>query len=298
MKILGAGLSGLIAGVLNQNAVILEPFADKTSHQALLRFRTPDIGEAVGIPFKKVMVYKGLWDGGSVNLSPKYIAQYARKTSDKISYRSICNLEPEHRWIAPPTFQDQLKLMCLGRIEYNCDIEGMHVTGESPVISTLPMNVLANFLDLPDPLDIGIPVVKPVYVCRFSIPICDVYMTVYFPGFTMNMYRASISGNTLIIESTSAIGDREIDEACASLGIKANSLEDELINHKQDNGKLTTIDEKNRKDFILEATVSHNIYSLGRFAIWKNILLDDVYQDILRIKGFINRDKYDHWRDR
>lgn len=298
MKILGAGLSGLIAGVLNQNAFILEPFSDRKSHQALLRFRTPDIGIAVGIPFKEVVVYKGIWDLGPVPLSPKYITQYARKVSDKITARSIQHLTPETRWIAPVDFQEQLKEICTGRIEYDCDIESAPIFPD-PIISTLPMNVVAKWLNIPDPLkrDFYAPVIKPIYVSRYNIENCDIYMTTYHPTFTSSMYRSSISGETLIIESTEKITNLEVEVALSSLGLNGSIISNEVENFEQPNGKMTAIDEDVRKAFILKLTLEQGIYSLGRFAIWKNIVLDDVYKDILRIKAFMNKTKYDYYRE-
>ena len=39
-------------------------------------------------------------------------------------------------------------------------------------------------------------------------------------------------------------------------------------------------------------TVDHGVYSLGRFATWRNILLDDVVKDIDVIKSMMGQDKY------
>ena len=296
MYILGGGLAGLIAGVLNQDARILEPFANRTSHQALLRFRSPDIGDAVGIPFKKVTVYKGIWDEGHTALTPQYIAQYSRKVSSAITYRSIQHQETETRWIAPPDFQEQLKHMLAYRIEYDKQIESYHAYQS---ISTLPMNVLADIMGIDCPLDpvADQQVVKPIYVNRYRIPNCDVYMTVYFPSFKTSVYRASISGDVLIVESTREATEKEISEATEALGIHSLSLDEELINYEQKNGKLAPIDEKARRKWILDLTLHHGVYSLGRFATWRNIVLDDVYHDILKIKSFINKDAYEVYKE-
>ena len=120
MKILGAGLAGLIAGALNENAYIQEPFENKTTHQALLRFRSPQIGEALGIPFREVDAYKAIWyRGQSTNeVCPRSMVLYSQKVADRISHRSIRHLETEKRWMAPENFQDMLKDICKGRIEY------------------------------------------------------------------------------------------------------------------------------------------------------------------------------------
>lgn len=298
MKILGAGLAGLLAGVLNQDAWILEPFGKRKHHQALLRFRSPQIGEAVGIPFQKVRVYKAIWyDGCDYNFAtPKAITQYARKVSGSLHYRSICNLESEERWVAPEDFQEQLEYQCRDRTEYDCDVYTRPILPDQ-IISTLPIHVLAKMLDVPMPDAGDVPKHKSIYVNSFTIPNCNMYMTTYFPSFKTPVYRASITKDLLIVESTREATDNQIDEAVDSLGLQGIELEDVLVNHEQKNGKIWPIDEAWRKEFIYNATISHSVYSLGRFATWRNIVLDDVYHDILRIKQFINRDKYDHHKD-
>jgi hypothetical protein len=43
-------------------------------------------------------------------------------------------------------------------------------------------------------------------------------------------------------------------------------------------------------------TVQHDIFSLGRFACWRNILLDDVYHDVRRIEQMTSMNNYDLMR--
>ena len=47
------------------------------------------------------------------------------------------------------------------------------------------------------------------------------------------------------------------------------------------------IDDKTRKDFIYTLTEKYNIYSVGRFATWRQLLLDDVVNDISVIERLI-----------
>lgn len=296
MRIIGAGLAGLIAGVLNPDAEIFEPMEVGISHQALLRFRTPDIGEAVGIPFKKVTAYKGIWFKNSdVNLSPKMISLYSQKVSGKISHRSICQLEPETRYVAPIDFQDTLRNICEERINYDYLLSDV-LRYDGPILSTIPMGVLSELLDLEYILGEELEIIKsvlPVYVTRYDIKDCEAYMTYYYPERNMNLYRASISGNTLIIECMEPMADSDLQIVMLSFGLFGAHLNLQLYNFEQNNGKIKPIDENKRKKFILQATLEHGVYSLGRFAIWKDILLDDVYKDIGRIKHFINLSKYD-----
>ena len=51
-------------------------------------------------------------------------------------------------------------------------------------------------------------------------------------------------------------------------------------------------DEQKRRMVISKLTSNYNVYSLGRFATWRNILLDDVLNDIYQIKKLIESDSY------
>jgi hypothetical protein len=58
-------------------------------------------------------------------------------------------------------------------------------------------------------------------------------------------------------------------------------------------GKIAPIPERDRRQFILAMSDRNDIYSLGRYATWRNILLDDVVQDVKRVESFITeRDGY------
>ena len=52
-------------------------------------------------------------------------------------------------------------------------------------------------------------------------------------------------------------------------------------------GKLLPIEEKVRKEFILYLTQKYNIFSVGRFATWRQLLLDDIVDDINVIDNMI-----------
>jgi flavin-dependent dehydrogenase len=75
MVILGAGMAGCLAACIFTDATILEAKTEiGAGHQALLRFRSPQIGEYVGIEFKQVTVHKSIWEGGrDVAPSPRLL---------------------------------------------------------------------------------------------------------------------------------------------------------------------------------------------------------------------------------
>ena len=280
-----------MAGVLNKDALLYEPRGDITHHQAVLRFRTPDVGIAVGIPFDKVKVYKGIWSrGGFVTPTIKHMNEYSRKVTMGGFYdRSIANTETEYRWIAPVDFHERLKDMCLC-IEYDVPLESLHIdNADDPIISTLPIDVLAKLLGA----EITTQTSKEmIHVSKFEIPKADIHQTIYYPDYDTSLYRATMTGDIFRIESMFPLLDDERLLAFDSFGLEIFDSTMMLENHIQPIGKLTPIDEKIRRIFIRHATVAYGVYSLGRFANWRNILLDDVLKDIHQINRMINQDDY------
>lgn len=300
MIILGAGLSGTLAGALNKDAEIFEVRSNETTHKAVLRFRSPEISEAIGIPFKKVKVYKYIWyEDRFVSLSPRMMNLYSYKVSDTFSARSIVNLETATRWIAPDDLLGILKEQCKGRIKYDIPLTRDFIKDcqqtIQPIISTVPLYVMAKLFELYD----GDMTHKftSIYINQFNIRDCDVYQTIYYPDPELSVYRATISGDTLIIESTVSLSGKSglsFQAVRKSFGLRKSNITQILTDHKQRNGKIMPIDEKIRRRLIFDLTVSHGIYSLGRFATWRHILMDDVYKDIHVIKSLINKDAYEH----
>lgn len=287
MRIIGAGLSGCLAALMIPGSEIYEPLEKPKVHQALLRFRSDRIGKAVGIPFKKVVVHKGIWHNNTpVQLAPKYIIRYARKVSSAITARSIVNQEPVERWIAPIDFHQQM----LNMLNVN-PFNGIYFDEDEVTISTVPMNVLNANLGI-DNFACEL-ISQKIYVSRFKFEDCDIHLTNYYTGTDTPVYRASLSGNELIVESSFPIVRKDVDIVKASFGLDGIPHFFVRENFEQEIGKINPIDEQKRKAHLYRLTKEYNIYSLGRFAIWKNIVMDDVYNDILRIKEWVNKSDYD-----
>ena len=64
----------------------------------------------------------------------------------------------------------------------------------------------------------------------------------------------------------------------------------DLKESKQVYGKIKPIDENLRKEFVFEMTNKYKIYSVGRFATWRQLLLDDLINDLKMIDSFITSD--------
>lgn len=292
MKIFGAGLAGLIAGYIFPKATIYEKNnKDFKSHQALLRFRTNKISEITGIKFKKVNVLKSIWvNGAEVQPSPRIVAMYSQKVTGKYENRSIMDISTKTRYIAPDNFHGLLIDDLRERIQFNFEVNESDYTKNLPIISTLPLSFNSkmlgyNFNTVND--------IRNIYVSKYEIKSCDMYCTVYYPSNSIGVYRASITGNKLIIESISMeLSNQELEIVIESLGISNSNITEELKNFKQTFGKLYSLNDDERRVQIYKMSHDHSVFSLGRFAIHKNILLDDVAKDIYVIKAMINDDAY------
>lgn len=295
--IVGAGLAGLIAAHAFPRSRILEAMPEpQEMHKALLRFRTTSVAELTGIEFKAVNVKKGIWHEGEFK-SPniRLCNMYSQKCIGKIIDRSIWDLEPVTRYIAPMDFYERLIDAVGHRIHWNTPFKAEHRTTNNPVISTAPMQIMMKEHDLAWGGEFER---APIHVKRFDIINTNVYQTVYFPTAEHSLYRASITGDLIICEfSGEPEGRWEADMLHAFGVLDADDIE--VIDEGHQNfGKIAPIQEDIRKWVINTLTDEHNVYSLGRFATWRNILLDDVVKDIAVVKRLINATKYERKLER
>lgn len=296
MQILGAGLAGLLAGCHFPNATLYEAGTpDQIAHKAVLRFRTSAVGDSVGIEFKKVRVRKGIWSQEEHGFCPPNIRLanfYARKVIGSLVDRSIWDLEPVDRYIAPENFQQQLVDRLGSRIHWGTPITRDDVAAfTSPTISTIPLKVMAQWYYDPAlyPNDEVIHWTHaPIQVRRFRLTRSDVYQTVYFPDPDTTLYRVSITGNLVIAEYAQEADDFDFWPA---FGLYRQDGEP-IDTTSQRFGKILPIDDAWRKAFIFSLSQRKRIYSLGRYGVWRNILLDDVLQDISKIKKLIVSSPY------
>lgn len=296
--ILGAGLSGLIAATQFPNAQVFEANGpEQLSHKAVLRFRSEAVSRLTGIPFRKVTVRKSIWHKGEhVPPSMRLANMYSRKTNGGLHDRSIWNLEPVERYIAPENLQQQMADMIGNRINWWTKIDGSDLQRwrHDPVISTVPMPVMLDLLDGAG----GIARSGPgfgfasIVVDRYRVHDADVFQTVYFPGEDTSVYRASITGDLLIIERKGDMTFTDFSEVLDAFGLDDCHVQLIDENHAQRFGKISPIDDKWRRDAIYNLTQEYGIYSLGRFAVWKNILLDDVVHDAAVVKKLITAGRY------
>jgi hypothetical protein len=292
--IIGAGLAGLLAAQAWPAAKVFEAAPGPAAmHAALLRFRSDAVARLTGVEFRKVRVHKGIWaDGAYVAPDVRVANLYARKVAGRLAGdRSIWSIEPVDRYVAPETLYEQLVEAAGPRILWG--IGASFTELREPAVSTAPLPAALAALDIPceHPFERA-----GITVERWRLPGADVFQTVYFPDHDTPVYRASMTGDLLIVESvTQEHSETEaslsrLDNArlvTAALGLNIDALE-QLDTSHQRFGKIVPLPDAVRKRLLFRLTHEHGIYSLGRFATWRNILLDDVVGDIAVIKRLAN----------
>lgn len=305
-------MAGLVAANMlrRHEVIILERNKELPhNHTALLRFRTTAVSDATGIPFKKDTIRKGLWDKREGVMNEPTIAHLNRYsaivTGGQLHNRSIFNLKESERYIAPVDF---IELMARNlNITYDFkvylpDLRSANINDytEGPIISTVPMPFMMDMFGWDEKPEFEyLPVwTIQAYMRQPKITVCQ---TLYNTQ-SDEWYRATIHGQQLTLEFMfdplehfpAGGRDREaLDWATQAFDrfFNVNTHSDSIIENAVINhipiGKIMPIDERVRKQFILHLTEDYKIFSLGRFACWRNILLDDVVQDVKRIEAMI-----------
>lgn len=293
MNIIGAGLTGLLAAYAFKDAVIHEYLKEPRVHKAVLRFRTEEVSKLTGIPFKKVMVHKAVSVCG-VFVTPnlRHMNHYSLKVTGGYYDRSIGNLDPSVRYIAPLDFHQQMLDHHASSIFFESDVPLTEMT--TPVISTLPLSVLVEKFKLDAQLPKEALASAPIYVTTIDFTHCDLYQTVYFPELETPIYRASMTGNQMIIESMRPITHEMARKVVDTFGLSSGTVHAiGLFNMEQKIGKFTPLEENYRRQLMYDITAALGIYSLGRHATWRKILLDDVAHDVERIQSMMKTSAYD-----
>ena len=288
------------------------------NHSAVLRFRSSIVSDVTGIPFREVKVLR------TVQRWRNEVADslaYAMKATGVAALRSSVYTEAGmvKRYIAPLDFIGQLRITTDDPIYFNKQWEGPAANSGSPVISTMPMPVLAAILQYEwGKKDWQFRSV-PGYNLNFDIPGIDVYGTVYIAEPEVIWNRISITGSRVTAEYSmvdanianpilEAFANGEADDAVMRrflpylndalipLGMShlLSKLTKENISVKRSQyQKIMPIPDAARKRFMLWASEKHNVYSLGRFATWRpGLLLDDLVNDVRQIEKMASGDHY------
>jgi len=308
MQIIGAGMAGLLAGQYfrSHDPIIIEkqPLLPN-NHTALLRFRSEAVSDLTGIRFKEVNVQKLInykeahHESGNIFLNNLY----SQKVTGGVYSRSLMNIKDSTRYIAPDTFVSRVATGL--SIWYSMDAE-KHIhhqmrDSNEPMISTMPLATLAEILGWELKQDLQ---TREIWTFTFDLEMdIDVYQTCYYPNPSLPLYRLSITGDRVIAEFcmnpnchsewdgrtiTNIMHFLEID-----FGIHASDclFDNPELKH-QKHGKIAPGDRDEIHEFIGWASREYNIYSLGRWGTHRQILMDDVVDDLKVIDNLIESKGY------
>lgn len=297
VTIIGAGMAGLLAANMlrRHNPVVIERQPTlPNNHHAVLRFRSEEVSRQLRIPFRKVRVFKSCDEADPV----KAAIRYAHKVTGRYEVRSLIDLSPADRFIAPPDLVSQMSAGVDIRFDHHVDARDFR--GENaPLISTMPMMALMDALEYPGLRPEFLSV--PGWTVNTTIAECDMFVTRYLSDPRCEPYRISVTGDQLIIEGAGETNnpsgaDMVAIKAAQTMGIDPNALRSAELHQSPyaKIGRLSAEDRRRANDFMFWATQEHNIYSLGRFATWRaGLLLDDLVNDIIKIEGWMTGSNYD-----
>lgn len=295
-------MAGLLAANMlrRYNPVIYEAQPSLPhNHAALLRFRSDAVSKATGIPFRKVEVSKGIIYRDRMLSQPDIEVNnmYSEKVTGTYRPRSIGDLRTVERYIAPPDFIAQMARNC--RIEYGAPLKSMGRSINDPAISTIPMVAMMKLMKWEKAMTPNFQW-SEIWSHQFKVvrPFMDLYQTIYYPDPSLPYYRASITGNVLIVEycrKPETPPAKDLANIACDFGISNRFLIDSTTSNNPLNhqvfGKLLPLagdDELERRKFITHLSDEYKVYSLGRFATWRQLLMDDIVKDVERIDSWIS----------
>lgn len=319
IAIIGAGISGAIAynALRSYKPTIYEGAAKRPCldrHKAIMRIRDSKTALLLGCEVEKVKVNRmALWNGELTDrCTIQMNNEYSIKTAGDIRDKSIQHLGVVERLLIKGDIEtpisDTCYEHCLEHVQkhypddYFSDVLDIHFYKPNvkqpfiankfdTIISTIPLAVMCKAcgIEIPEGTKFE---TYPITVLTGEIKIdCNIHQTVYVPEDHHNCYRVTIEGKKLMMECVEHPNAEEIDLMLSLFGLTTYEVSD-LESHTQNHGKMTKVDEDVRRNLIYTLTDEFNIYSFGRFGIWKPIRTDHLIGDIEKIKRMISAGKY------
>lgn len=246
IRIIGAGLSGLVAGAMLRTDVhdICEAQSElPDNHGALLRFRSSAVADATMIPFRKVKVGWCIYDPSLSDRSALFrLMNYTYRCTGEYSFeRSISRvlegLTTANRYIAPADFTQRLRQRIQAPIDYARDwnLESESDRQGQPVISTIPMQAMMRLLDYPRKdeeefadipgLIVNLRLPKDLGICASAYVISEKNITPTRVSITGDLLQAEFYDEYIISEISHFIGTYDIYRSCLIHFYKALGIE-------------------------------------------------------------------------
>jgi hypothetical protein len=292
--VLGAGIAGCIAyhAFRAENPLIIEAKPQKDTiptHSALMRLRDPEVARFIGASCKEIEIEKGIYYNGEF-VEPNILLNnmYSLKLYDEIGKRSILKPGSSKRYILDNGFPAPGNIMWDSKVKRIK--KGIIILEDDTripydyCISTLPMFTTRNLIKYnPAGIDLKFDS-KRIYVKRYELNATScVHQTIYYPDPYTPLYRATLQGKLIIAESSREMLGYDTELILESFGLfdcKIRLLSEDTLML----GKIKTLEEHARLQYILWLTDNMNLFSFGRFAIWKPIRTDHLIGDIEKIK--------------
>jgi hypothetical protein len=287
--ILGAGLSGCLAAEMFKahDVTMVAPPSSSVglqNHKAVMRIKDPTMAMILGVVAKKILVSKGIRSKGEFvpYASIRDSNLYSLKLYGYIGNKSILDTKTVERHLMVGEIVPRCKVIpsSILRIKKGSILlKGQKVLEYDFCISTLPMFVNCKLTGLSKLNQLFNTAEITILNWPLGIPTSNTYQTIYYPDLETPLYRATLQDGTIISEIIGGTywHDKIRKELEASFGILLAS-EPEAFTQK--NGKMHSIDETARKKIIYSLTDKFNLFSLGRYSIWKQIRADDLLSDV------------------
>lgn len=307
--IIGAGVAGLIAaGAFSRDKeneiCILDPKGAPllSDHKALMRLRDDNIKNYLNCKLKKITVQKAVYHNGKLYTVPNILLNnlYSLKVYSSLGDRSLSTLGSVDRYLIKEIDIEQIKMLInketvssVKDFIVHTNASGTELVGEYQYdccISTIPMPTILQLVDC-EKLDYARKInfaFSEIHVLTAELDFdSTVNQTIYFTHQSPNVpYRATIEGRKFIVESISPISRIGMNECTVAFGISHSSLTN-VNEYVQPMGKIMPIDDFVRRRVMVDLTHNYKIYSFGRFSTWRPLRIDQIFDDLEKIRMLI-----------